>query len=65
MKQVQPTIVPRSFYHSVPQLVRSNVRRLQQNLNFIKDQKTPRVFPPSAVGVRKDPTQSGEVGVWR
>ena len=65
MKQVQPTIVPRSFYHSVPQLVRSNVRRLQQNLNFIKDQKTPRVFPPSAVGVRKDPTQSGEGGVWR
>ena len=65
MKQVQPTIVPRSFYHSVPQLVRSNVRRLQQNLNFIKDQKTPRVFPPSAAGVRKDPSQSGEVGAWR
>lgn len=53
LRRIQPAIAPHSFYHSVPQLVRSNVRLLQQNLSLLKQQKNPKVFQQT-VGVRKE-----------
>ena len=53
LRRIQPAIAPHSFYHSVPQLVRSNVRLLQQNLSLLKQQKNPKVFQQT-MGVRKE-----------
>lgn len=61
LRRIQPSIIPHSFYHSVPQLVRSNVRLLQQNLTLLKQQKNPKVFQQT-VNPRKDVSQ-GEVAI--